>query len=146
MRDIKLSPLKTIEDNRGSVKHMLRNDSPCFLGMGELYISTVKFRAVKAWKRHLKMTQNIAVPIGTIKIVLFDNRSLGFKEAQIQEIELGEENYQLLHIPPMIWYGFCGLSKTDGLIVNCADIVYDSDEVERLPENTLSIPYDWQKA
>ena len=39
---IKIYPLKKISDDRGSVMHMLRNDSEYFKGFGEIYFSTIK--------------------------------------------------------------------------------------------------------
>ena len=37
IHDIKITPLKTISDNRGKVMHMLRTDSPVFKKFGEIY-------------------------------------------------------------------------------------------------------------
>ena len=38
---IKISQLKIISDHRGSVMHMLRNDSENFDKFGEIYFSTI---------------------------------------------------------------------------------------------------------
>ena len=38
---IKITLLKQIEDERGKVMHMLRNDSKNFTNFGEIYFSTV---------------------------------------------------------------------------------------------------------
>ena len=65
--------LKQIEDERGKVMHMLRADSPFFMGFGEIYFSIINPGAVKAWKRHLKVTQHLAVPVGKIRLVIFDS-------------------------------------------------------------------------
>ncbi len=53
---------------------MLRNDSPEFEKFGECYFSEIFPGKIKAWKRHNLQTQNLAVPIGLIKIVFFDSR------------------------------------------------------------------------
>ena len=45
---IKISPLKIISDNRGSVMHMLRNDSKVFEKFGEIYFSTIFKEKIKA--------------------------------------------------------------------------------------------------
>ena len=55
--------LKKIEDPRGKVMHMLRCDSPLFTAFGEIYFSTINNATVKAWKKHLRMTQFFAIPI-----------------------------------------------------------------------------------
>jgi len=60
---VKIQPLKQIKDERGSVMHMLRSDSPYYEQFGEVYFSTVKQGVVKAWKQHKVMIHNFAVAI-----------------------------------------------------------------------------------
>jgi len=135
--------LKQIVDERGKVLHMLRADSSIFTRFGEIYFSVINPGAVKAWRRHLKMTQHFAVPVGKIKLVLYDNRENPLNSGKIETLEIGEDNYCLVRIPPLIWYGFQGISSFPSLIVNCTDIPYDLAEIERLDENTSKIPYRW---
>ena len=138
-----LRPLKTIGDDRGMVMHMIRSTDEHFEKFGEIYFSTVKFGVVKAWKRHKTMSQNLAVPHGDVQFVLYDDRSGSETKGKIQEIEIGTSNYQLLHIPPMIWYGFRGLKVGESLVANCATQIHDPLEVDRLDQATGSIPYSW---
>lgn len=138
-----VTPLKQIIDDRGKVMHMLRCDSELFKAFGEIYFSVVNYNAVKAWKRHLKMTQNLTVPVGNIKLVIFDNRKDSSTHGKTEVIELGENNYSLVKIPPLLWYGFKGLSITPALIANCADLPHDPNEVERLDENSSLMPNKW---
>lgn len=133
-----VQPLKQIVDERGKVMHMLRCDSPLFTKFGEVYFSRVNYGVVKAWKKHSKMTQNFAVPVGKIRLVICDGKNVDI-------IETGEDNYTLVKIPPMLWYGFCGLSKEPALIVNCANIPHDPSETEKLDSNDAKIPYVWEK-
>jgi dTDP-4-dehydrorhamnose 3,5-epimerase len=135
--------LKTIEDSRGKVMHMMRCDSPLFVAFGEIYFSTVKCGVVKAWKKHLKMTQLFAVPVGKIKLVIYDDRDASHTKNRLMEIEVGEDNYYLIKIPPGLWYGFKGLFSAPSLIANCADIPHDPREIENRPAIDASIPYLW---
>ena len=64
---VQMLPLKQIIDDRGKVMHMLRADSPLFKRFGEIYFSMINPGTIKAWKRHQKMTQHIAVPVGKIR-------------------------------------------------------------------------------
>ena len=139
-----IEPLKQIIDERGKVMHMLRCDSPLFKQFGEVYFSLVHLGVVKAWKRHLKMTQHFAVPVGQIKLVLYDDRKDSTTSNQLEVHELGESNYSLLVIPPLVWYGFQGISKESALIGNCTDIPHDPDESERLDLKNDVIPYHWE--
>ena len=135
--------LKQIEDERGKVMHMLRADSPFFMGFGEIYFSIINPGAVKAWKRHLKVTQHLAVPVGKIRLVIFDYRKDSPSCGTIDVLETGEDNYCLVKIPPLIWYGFKGMSLGKTLIANCTDMPHDPDEVERLSPSDRQIPYNW---
>ena len=118
-------PLKKISDSRGSVMHMLRNDAPHFAGFGEIYFSTVNLGMVKAWKKHLRMTQQYAVPVGRIKLVIVDDRKESATCNKVDVLEIGEGNYCLVRIPPLVWYGFQGVSARPALIANCTDIPHD---------------------
>ncbi len=143
IQGVEIIPLKQIKDGRGKVMHMLRSDNPYFEQFGEIYFSTVFPGVVKAWKLHKKMILNYAVPYGQVKIVLYDNRDGSKTKGQIQEILLGENNYQLVKVPPMVWNGFKGISEFEAILANCASIPHDPDESERLDAFDNTIPYDW---
>lgn len=139
-----IEPLKQIVDERGKVMHMLRVDSPLFKKFGEIYFSVVSPGMVKAWKKHLRMTQYFAVPVGKIKLVLFDNRSNSHTFGKMDILEIGEDNYCLVKIPPLIWYGFQGISSIPVLIANCTDMPHNPNEVDRLDPLDKTIPYNWR--
>ncbi|KHE94087.1 MAG: dTDP-4-dehydrorhamnose 3,5-epimerase family protein [Candidatus Scalindua rubra] len=138
-----IQSLKQIVDERGKVMHMLRNDSPLFKKFGEIYFSVVNPRVVKAWKRHKEMIQNFAVPIGMIKLVIYDNRDGTKSYGRTEVLEIGEDNYCLVKIPPLLWYGFQCASSTQALIANCTDIPHDQDEAEQMSPLDSFIPYQW---
>jgi dTDP-4-dehydrorhamnose 3,5-epimerase len=136
-----LTPLKQIADERGAVLHMLRSDEPGFPGFGECYCSETLPGAVKAWKRHTQQTQNLAVPVGRLRLVVFDDRAGSATQGAFQIIELGRpDSYVRVSIPPGLWYGFSALGSSPALIVNCADRPHDPQESERLPADDPSIP------
>ena len=141
---IVIQDLRQIEDGRGKVMHMLRKDNPLFVQFGEVYFSVVNPETVKAWKRHRKMTQLFVVPRGDIRLVIYDDRDGSPTKAHIDVYEIGEKAYRLIRIPPNVWYGFQGISKDPALIVNCADLVHDPDEVERCDANDERVPYEWK--
>jgi dTDP-4-dehydrorhamnose 3,5-epimerase len=133
-------PKKRIIDERGSVMHHMRADSPEFKGFGEVYMSTVKSGVIKAWKRHMLMWQSFTVPMGRILFVLHDTRPHSSSQGVSLTYEVGESDYGLLQIPPLVWYGFRGLSEGESLIVNCASIPHEPSEVERLSEESDLMP------
>ena len=82
---IVLTKLKQIHDERGSVLHMIRSDSKEFVKFGECYFSEVLPKKIKAWKCHRLQTQNLAVPVGIIKIVIYDSRENSNSKGLIEE-------------------------------------------------------------
>jgi dTDP-4-dehydrorhamnose 3,5-epimerase len=64
---IKKTDLKIILSEDGSVMHSLKSSEKDFKGFGESYFSTVNNGAIKAWKRHKKMTLNLTVPVGIVR-------------------------------------------------------------------------------
>ena len=140
-----VQPLRQIADNRGSVLHMMTRDSKFLIQFGEVYFSEIHPGKIKAWKRHKKLTQNLSVPFNTIRLVIYDNRSSSSTHGKIVEYELGRpDHYCLVHIPPMLWYGFQTLGDQTALIANCADQPHDPEETESLPIDSNEIPYQWK--
>jgi dTDP-4-dehydrorhamnose 3,5-epimerase len=135
--------LRQFVDERGKVMHMLRVDSPLFTRFGEVYFSVVNPGVVKAWKRHREMTQHLAVPMGKIRLVVFDDREGSPTRGNVEVLEIGEDNYRLVKIPPLLWYGFQGLSALPALIANCTDLPHSKEEVENREVTDRRIPFVW---
>lgn len=136
--------LNKIPDERGCIMHMLRNDTPEFKRFGEIYFSTIYPGAIKGWHIHTKMTLNYAVPIGMIKLVLYDARENSSTKGALMELFIGEDNYSLITIPPGIWNGFKGIGNKLALVANCATDPHDPNEIFRMdPLNNNIISYNW---
>jgi len=140
-----IQPLKQIADKCGPVLHMLKNDSRLFKQFGEVYFSEIHSGLVKAWKRHKKQSQNLVVPLGEIWLVIFDDRPNSNTHRKIAQYKLGRpKDYRLIHIPPMLWYGFQGIGDQTSMIANCTDLSHDPEEMESLSADTSQIPYQWK--
>lgn len=136
--------LKEILDNRGSILHMLRSDSDDFEKFGECYFSEILLDKIKAWKKHKIQTQNIAIPIGEILLVIYDCRKNSKTFKNLITSKIGRpNNYKRVKIPPGVWYGFKCIGKTNALIVNCTDIPHDKNESEIISFDDNQIPYSW---
>lgn len=136
-------PLRQIPDERGRVMRMLRADDPHFERFGEIYFSLVYPGVVKGWHRHRLMTLNYAVPVGMVKLVVYDDRPASPTRGELLELFLGEANYVLVRIPPGLWNGFKGIGVGPALVANCATVPHDPSEIERLDPSDGRIPYDW---
>ena len=144
---VKIIPLKQIKDERGTVLHMMRCDSSDFTRFGECYFSEVRPGAVKAWKLHHAQTQNLTVPVGRIRLVIYDGREESLTQGRVQVLELGRPDaYLRLRIPPGLWYGFTCISDTPALLANCPDLPHDPAESEVRTVKDPLIPYSWDEA
>ncbi len=141
---VTVRPLRQILDERGKIMHMIRNDDPDFISFGEIYFSCVYPGVIKGWHIHKRMTLNYAVPFGTIKLVLYDDRVSSKTCGELQEIFLGPDNYCLVQIPPLVWNGFKCVGTTPSIVANCSSITHDPDEIERKAPDDSSIPYTWE--
>ena len=140
---VAVRPLRRIPDERGTVMHMLRADDPHFEKFGEIYFSTVYPGIVKGWHRHQRMTLNYAVVSGLVKLVLYDDRSGSTTHGEVLELFVGDQNYALVTVPPMVWNGFKGVAPAPSIVANCATIPHDPTEIERLDPASPTIPYRW---
>jgi dTDP-4-dehydrorhamnose 3,5-epimerase len=143
IHDVLVHPLRQIADERGKIMHMLRRDDPHFEAFGEIYFSVVYPGVIKGWHIHKAMTLNYAVVSGMIKLVLYDDRENSPTRGQLQEIFVGESNYVLVKIPPLVWNGFKGVGTQPAIVANCSTLPHDPAEIERLDPLDNSIPYDW---
>jgi dTDP-4-dehydrorhamnose 3,5-epimerase len=138
---LSVTPLRQIVDDRGAVLHMLRADAPDFTTFGECYFSVVNPGAVKAWKRHLRQTQNLAVPAGRARFVFCDRREDSPTRGRVEVLEIGRPDaYVRLRIPPLVWYGFTCVGDSVALIANCADLPHEAGESEAVPADAFDVP------
>jgi dTDP-4-dehydrorhamnose 3,5-epimerase len=140
---VQIIPLKRIPDERGTIYHMLRVDSPHFIQFGEIYFTTIYKGVIKGWHLHYDMTLNYACIFGRIKLVMFDERENSPTKGELMEVFLGPDNYSLAIIPPNIWCGFKGMTDPYAIVANCPTHAHDPSRSTRLDPFENHIPYDW---
>lgn len=145
IQDIKITPLKILSDNRGSVMHMLRADSKVFKRFGEIYFSTISKNSIKAWHLHKEATLNYVCVRGSVKLVLYDDRASSSTKGKYQEFVLSPKDYFLITIPPNIWNGFKNISDEESIIANCLDIPHNEKEMVRESYDSKKFNFDWKK-
>tara|TARA_B100000287_G_C20410202_1_gene693268 strand:+ start:100 stop:537 length:438 start_codon:yes stop_codon:yes gene_type:complete len=143
IKDIKITPLKTISDKRGKVMHMLRADSKVFEKFGEIYFSTIFKNSIKGWHLHKESSLNYACIKGKVKLVLYDDRQESSSKGLFQELILTPEDYFLVTIPPNIWNGFKGLDESESIIANCLTIPHNEKEMVRKDPYDKDFNYKW---
>jgi dTDP-4-dehydrorhamnose 3,5-epimerase len=137
VNQIKVTQLKRIKTAGGDVLHGMKCDDIGYLGFGEAYFSVIEGSAIKAWKRHSRMTLNLIVPIGLVQFVFVDDKG------QYRLEVVGVDRYVRLTVPPGIWFGFKGMISPFSMLLNIADISHDQQEIERLDLN--QIKFNWEK-
>ncbi len=137
-----LNPLKIIDVPGGDVLHGMKCSDLGYTGFGEAYFSTIESGAVKAWKRHRKMTLNLIVPVGSVRFVIYDDRKNSKSYGQFQEVFLSKGNYCRMTVPPMVWLGFQGVDGSTSMLLNIADIEHLPEEADKKEINRLK--YDWR--
>jgi dTDP-4-dehydrorhamnose 3,5-epimerase len=140
---VRISQLIRIPDERGTVMRMLRETDDVFEQFGEIYFSSIYPGAIKAWHHHELMVLNYAVPIGNIKLVLFDDRQGSPTRGELNELFIGEMNYSLVTIPRGVWNGFKCIGTSVALIANCTNVVHDKSGMTRKDPLDPMFNYDW---
>ena len=130
---IKIKPLKQINVEGGNVLHALKASEEEFYGFEEAYFSTIKINKIKAWKRHLRMTMNLIVPVGEVQFNFYSQ-----EKKLLSNTIIGERNYSRITVPPMTWFGFKGLASSTSYILNISNKIHDPSEVERKPLSFLN--------
>ncbi len=136
-----ITSLKIIASPGGHVLHGLKATENDFNGFGEAYFSIVEYGSIKAWRRHNKMTLNLVVPVGRIHFAIYDDRDDSGTKGCFQSIEMSQNNYKRLYIPPMLWLGFKGCDEGLNMLLNIANIPHDPDESDHINQDQLT--YDW---
>ena len=130
---IKIKALKQINVEGGNVLHALKASEEEFYGFEEAYFSTIEVNKIKAWKRHLRMTMNLIVPVGEVQFNFYSQ-----EKKLLSNTIIGERNYSRITVPPMTWFGFKGLASSTSYILNISNKFHDPSEVERKPLSFLN--------
>ena len=136
---IKLTTQKIIPNHGGDILHGIKATETEFAGFGEAYFSLIHSGAVKAWKRHKRMTLNLLVPSGLVRFVVIDRKQ------EVREFQISPDtHYARLTISPGVWFGFQGLSEQTSIVMNIADIEHDPEECETKAISEFS--FNWLDA
>jgi dTDP-4-dehydrorhamnose 3,5-epimerase len=130
-------PFMTIPDDRGMV---LKIDTPTF-PVKDVYCTTVRHGAVKAWHGYDTKKLSWTVISGLVQLVLYDNRPKSMTYEVTDTLFLGVGSYFSIEVPPGVFNGFKGISQEDAIILVQASEVYG--QITRWPYDTGEIGYNW---
>ena len=138
LKKVKIYKSKKIFNINGNLSKLLSKKSLSYKNFGELYLTNIKYKSIKGWKYHNKMTSNIFLIFGKVKFVIVEKKN---NKIIFVEHILNSENINHIYIPNKTYFAFTGLSKTESTLINFASIVHEKKESLRL--NLSEFNYKW---
>ncbi len=142
---VEIKELTTYPDERGFFREIIRvNDDFFTEGFGQFSHSRMYPGVTKAWHIHNTQVDWWYVPIGNIKVGLYDKRIDSPTSGKTQVLFLGD-NYggKVLRIPPGVAHGCKVIGDTAHLFYITSKI-YDPDEEGRIAFDDPEIGFDWE--
>jgi dTDP-4-dehydrorhamnose 3,5-epimerase len=136
--------LVTHPDERGFFRELIRVTDPFFEeGFAQLSHSLMHPGVVKAWHLHKTQVDWWYVPLGVLKVALYDTRPESPSRGVLQELFMGgEHGYSVLKIPPGVAHGCKAIGGAAHLIY-VTSMVYNTEEELRIAHDDPEIGYDW---
>lgn len=129
---VKIIKLNPISDERGWLMEIFKI-SQTNLKPKQVYLSVVKKGVVKdkdKFHAHEKQWDGFCCIKGKTKLVLIDKRENSKTKDEIMELEIGEGNFNLVLIPPMVLHAFKGLEES--FVISCVTEEYNKDKPDEL--------------
>ena len=136
--------LTTHSDERGFFREIARaSDGIVKEGWRQVSHSLMHPGVAKAWHVHKKQIDWWYVPVGDLKVALYDCREGSSSGGALQELFLGEHyEAQLLKVPAGVAHG-CRALNGPAHLIYLTSSEYDTAEEGRLPHDDPKIGYDW---
>ena len=141
---VELKELTTHRDERGFFREIARDTEEIVTeGWAQLSHSLMHPGVAKAWHVHPNQIDWWYVPVGDLKVALYDTRDGSSTIGQLDELFLGEHyDAHLLKIPAGVAHGCRVIGGLTHLIYMTSK-TYDPDEEGRIPHDDPDIGYDW---
>ncbi len=141
---VEVKALVTHRDERGFFREITRStDEIVREGWAQLSHSLMHPGVAKAWHLHPTQIDWWYVPVGDLKVALYDTREGSPTRGELQELFLGEHyEEQLLKIPPGVAHG-CRAIGGAAHLVYLTSGAYSLEEEGRIPHDDPAIGYDW---
>lgn len=143
---VEIKELRTYPDERGFFREIIRNTDGFFAeGFAQLSHSMMYPGVAKAWHIHKTQIDWWYVPIGNLRLAMFDLREDSPTYRVLQEVAMGE-NYpaKVVKIPAGVAHGCKVLGGVTHLFYVTSK-TYDPEEEGRIPHDDPEIGYDWRK-
>ena len=119
---------KIFKNKKGDLFKFVSKKNTFFKSFGEVYFNEIKKNQIKGWIKHKKNQCIFSAVHGSIKFKLIDDRVKSKTYGQIANITLEKNNFNILIVPPGIWFSFT-TKKTKSILVNLINKVHSDNEV-----------------
>ena len=138
--------LETHPDERGFFRELIRATDGFFReGFGQWSHSLMLQGVVKAWHVHKLQVDWWYVPVGILKVALYDLRVPSPTHGDTMEFLLGDNQQpRVVRIPPGVAHG-CKCVGGPAHLFYVTSRTYDPGDEGRIPHDDTSIGYDWLK-
>lgn len=101
---------------------------------------------IKGWSMHLEQNDRLYISLGTLLIVLYDDRAASPTHGMVNAFCLSELRRGLVYIPKGVYHAVQNVGTTDALLINLPTRPYDHNNPDkfRLPINNDLIPYHFE--
>jgi len=139
--------LEVKADERGRLAELFRADVPGTPAFGQVHLTTLHPGVVKAWRRHSRRTDALAVVSGMVRLGLYDGREESPTSGELRQFFLGDHSPLRVVVPPGVWFGLKGIGPAEALVVVLTDAPYDAKDPdeERWDPDVNDIPFDWER-
>ncbi len=145
---VRIREARTIPDHRGTIcvaydPRWEFSPEP----MVYAYEVTVRPGAIKGWILHEGYDDRLFLAAGTVKWVMYDDRSESPTRGLVSELFFDEHHRSLLRIPRGVWHSIQNVGDVDARMINfpTAPYNYEGPDKVRLPLDTESIPYSFDR-
>ncbi|MCU0224423.1 MAG: dTDP-4-dehydrorhamnose 3,5-epimerase family protein [Acidobacteria bacterium] len=142
--------VRTLEpktDDRGRVVELFRCDGPAPHVAAQIHLTTVFPGVVKAWHRHRRRTDTLAVVSGLVRLGLYDAREGSKTENELNQFFLGDHAPLAVTVPAGVWFGMKGCGTAESLVIVVTDRPHDPKlpDEDRIDPVLNEIPFDWER-
>lgn len=138
-----LHPYAPVATGYGRLSEMLRTEwLGENVGVDQVFLSSLIAGASSAWHAHEHSTDRLFVAAGTLRVVLYDNRSGSPSRGMGETFTLGGDAPGLLIVPPKVWHGIRNIGADTAHVLNAVDVAYcyESPDHWRVPPDSPAIP------
>jgi dTDP-4-dehydrorhamnose 3,5-epimerase len=110
-----------------------------------VYQVTIRPGQIKGFVLHQTYDDRLFFSLGTVKVVLYDDRDGSPTRGMLNELFFSEQNRAHLVIPSNVWHAVQNVGTTDALFVNCPTKPYNHEDPDKwsMPKDNDVVPYSF---